>query len=100
MRIGLLAYPLLAMAVQLGKPSAVGAFERAGAISPETSRKPSSLEVPAKAVRRAVKKGLLVGVGDGRYYLDRSAVRRSDLRGLATMGFVALSFVPLVWLLW
>jgi hypothetical protein len=29
MRIGLLAYPLLAMAVQLGKPSAVGAFERA-----------------------------------------------------------------------
>jgi hypothetical protein len=47
-----------------------------------------------------VKKGLLVGVGDGRYYLDRSAVRRSDLRGFTMMAFVALTFVPLVWLLW
>lgn len=98
-RVGLLAYPAFVIVAQLGKPSAVPEFEKAGAFSSETSRRPSSLNVSMKAMRRASKKGLLVPVGDGRYYLDRNALRRADRRMLFMLvgGFVA--FIPLAWVL-
>lgn len=99
-RIGVIAYPAFIVALQLGKPSATGAFERAGAFSPETSRRPQSLEVPMKALRRATKKKLLVPVGDGRYYLDRAALKRADRKTMIIMLATLVSFAPLVWLMW
>lgn len=98
-RIGVLAYPLFLLALQLSKPSAVGLYEKAGATSPESSRRPESLEVPRKALRRAVRKRLLVSMGDGRYYLDTEAVSRSDRKTLALMIAGLVPLVPLVWLL-
>ena len=100
LRIATLAYPLMIAAVQFGKPSATAAFEDAGAVSAETSRKADSLRVPRKALARAVKKGLVVPVGDGRYYIDRAAVKRSDRRTLIITALGLLSAVPLIWILW
>jgi hypothetical protein len=100
LRIGLLAYPLMIFAVQMGRPSATAAFERAGATTPETSRRPSSLEVPMRATRRALRKKLLVPVGDGRYYLDERAVRRADRRTMILMVIATASFIPVLWLIW
>lgn len=98
-RVGLMAYPVFVLVTQLSKPSAVPAFEKAEAFSPETSRRPSSLNVPLKAMRRALKKNLLVPVGDGRYYLDRAVLRRADRRNLLIMGVALLAFLPLAWLM-
>ncbi|GAB4383008.1 MAG: hypothetical protein Kow0022_01770 [Phycisphaerales bacterium] len=98
-RVGLLAYPAFVLMAQFGKASAVPEFEKAEAFSPESSRRPSSLNVSMKAVRKATKKKLLVPVGDGRYYVDREALRRSDRRMAICLigGFIA--FLPLAWVL-
>lgn len=100
LRIGLVAYPAFLIALQLARPSAVGAFEKARSYTPETSRRPASLQVPLKAVRRAVRKGLLVPVGDGRYYLNQSAVRRRDRRTMAIFAASLVVVALLVWLTW
>jgi len=99
MRLGVLAYPAFVLMIQMTRPSAVPAFERVSAYDEATSRRPASLEVPHKAVARAVRKGLLVPVGDGRYYLDRDAVRRADRRNLTLMLASGVVMIPLLWLL-
>ncbi len=99
LRVGLLAYPIFVLVTQLSKPTAVPAFEKAEAFSPESSRRPSSLNVPMKAMRRGLKKKLLVPVGDGRFYLDRAALRRADRRNVIVMGVALLAFIPLAWLM-
>lgn len=99
MRLGVLAYPAFLIAIQLTKPSAVPAFEKAQAYSIETSRRPESLEIPRKAVRKAVEKKLLVPVGDGRYYLDQATVRKADQRSLMLMAAATVAFLPLLWLM-
>jgi hypothetical protein len=100
LRIGLVAYPAFLLAIHLAKPSAVAAFEKARAYSPETSRRPTSLRVPRKAARRAIRKGLLIPAGDGRYYWDRRAVRRSDRKAMIFSALALAVFVLLLWLMW
>jgi|GEM_PF-2753713 len=100
LRLAALAYPAFAAALYLSRPNAVAAYEKAGAYSRETSRRPESLEVRRKVLKKAVDKGLLIPVGDGRYYLDRDAVRQADRRKIYFWVFVLLSFLPLLWLLW
>jgi hypothetical protein len=99
-RIGVFAYPAFILVIQMARPNAVHAFEKAGAFSLATSRKPQSLEVPRRALVRAVKKKLLLPTGDGRYYLDRHALKRSDRRTLWIMALGLLAFLPLVWVMW
>ncbi|KAA0215637.1 MAG: hypothetical protein DYG94_08570 [Leptolyngbya sp. PLA3] len=99
LRVGLLAYPMFVVITQLSRPSAVPAFEKAEAFTPETSRRPSSLNVPMKAMRRGQKKKLLVPVGDGRYYLDRAALKRADRRSMFILVLALLGFLPLAWLM-
>jgi hypothetical protein len=95
-----LAYPAFALVLHLSKADAVGAFERAGAVSEETSRRPASLEAPRKAVIKASRRGLLVPVGDGRYYVNQEAARRADRRNTAMLIAGAALMVPLIWLTW
>lgn len=96
-RIGLLTYPVLLAAAALGRPDAVSAFEAADAYSPESSRRPDGLGVPRKALHRAVRKGLVIPVGDGRYYLDRVAMKRADRKKLTMLVVTGVSMLPLLW---
>ncbi len=94
----MVAYPIAVVLLAASRPSAIGAFEAVKAYTPETARRPQGLKVRLKSVAKAVRKGLLVPVGDGRYYVDRRAVRRQDARlilGAAiTLGLVtALIFL-------
>ena len=100
MRLAALAYPAFAAGLFLSRLNAVAEFEKVNAYSPETARRPKSLQVRLKLVKKAVKKGLLIPMGDGRYYVDREAVRRSDRKKIFYFVFVLLSFVPFLWLLW
>jgi hypothetical protein len=98
-RLGVLAYPLFITVIYAARPNAVAAFEKADAYSPETSRRPASIAVPQKTVTKAVRKGLLVATGDGRYYVDRDAVKRRDRRLLAMAAIGGLVLTGLVVLL-
>ncbi len=98
-RIGVLMYPASLIAIHLTRPNAVAAFEKVDAFSVETSRKPASLGVPMKAVSKAVRKRLLVATGDGRYYLDRRAIKRSDQSAAVLMSVATILFIGLLWFL-
>lgn len=98
-RIGLLLYPLSIAAWKLSRPSVIAEFDKVNAYSEETSRKPASLGLPGKATRRAIARKLLLPVGDGRFYLDRIAVRRAETQGIVLLVLGTLAFIPLVWLM-
>lgn len=100
LRFGVLAYPAFAFMMYFGRPSAAGVLKDAGAISPESARRPERLGVSQKALGRAVRKNLLVGLGDGRFYLDQAAARRANRKAAGVLFVTLLSFAPLVWLLW
>lgn len=98
-RAAALAYPAAILLIQMSRSTAVPAYEKAGAVDVDSSRRPSGLEVSAKSVRKAVQKRLLVPVGDGRYYLDQAAVRRSDRKNMLVLALATAAFIPLLWLL-
>jgi hypothetical protein len=77
-RIGMLAYPLFIFFTVRQKNSAASKFIAAGAISPETARRPSSLGVPQTLglVQSAVRTGVLTPLGDGRYHVNLRVYRR------------------------
>ena len=99
-RAAALAYPAFALALYLGRPNAVADFERAGANSPQTARRPESLKVRRKHVDKAVKRKFLIALGDGRYYVDAPAVRRADRKKMILFVLSLLTFLPLLYLLW
>jgi hypothetical protein len=77
MRLGLLVYPLFALAVAASRGGVVSKFVEAKALSPETARRPESLCIrDIQAVRAAAKRGVLVAVANGRYYVDERRYRR------------------------
>ena len=99
LRFAMVLYPVSMLAWKLSRPSAIEEFDRVAAYSAATSRKPSSLGVPNKTAKKATAKGLLIAVGDGRFYLDRAAVRRAEL--VTTIGLIVgtLLFIPIMWLM-
>ncbi len=81
-RIGLVAYPLFLLLTARQKSSAASRFLAAGAVSPETARNPDSLGIPRTLglVKSGVRTGVLVPVGDGRYFVNvRAYTRRRNL---------------------
>lgn len=90
LRLGMIAYPVVAMGMIAHKNAAIGTFADANAFSPETARKPESLKVDYRALRRAVKTGVLRPVGDGRYFVDERAWKRRFTRNIAVFGGIGL----------
>jgi hypothetical protein len=92
LRLTLLVYPLFAIAVAASRNGGIGPFLQAGAISPETARKPASLCIRnVDAVRSAARRGILIDVGNGRYYLNQGKYRRR--RRLTTAVLVSAGVV-------
>jgi hypothetical protein len=76
-----LLMPLAILALLFRDKGPVGKFIKAGAISPETARKPRSLEITNPDLYSgAIRRGVLVATGDGRYWVDLGALRRSRRR--------------------
>jgi hypothetical protein len=80
LRLAALAYPVGALVGAAMKNQVVGTFAEAEAFDEKTARKPASLGASQIAVQKAVKKGVMVSCGDGRFYVDRKAARRRFLR--------------------
>lgn len=71
LRIGLIVYPLFAVAALGSRRGVVSTFARANAMTPGSARKPASLSIrDLDTVRSAARHGMLVATGDGRYYVN------------------------------
>lgn len=78
-RLGLLIYPIALALLVWNQRGVVDRFRKAGAVTPGTARRPSSLGIDRHwEVRDAVRSGGLVAVGDGRYYADAVRCRRKQ----------------------
>jgi len=99
-RIGAVAYPIGLLLLARKLPSPVAAFRKASAYSVETARKPASLGLTgAWLFEGALKSGLVVATGDGRYYLDPVKDRARRKRFWAAAIGVMLVTTPVVmWL--
>lgn len=97
----MLLFPLFIIALAVGRKGVVSTFARARAFSPETARRPKSLKLENEdLVRDAVKRGKLIALGDGRYYLNAEKFRRRQrLFRLALMAIVVAGVAELVFLL-
>jgi hypothetical protein len=97
-RIGFLLYSLVPLGLILAKRGPVAAFHKAGAVSPETARKPTALGAEGD-LDGPLKRGLLVAVGDGRYYVNVKLMRRQRRRFhiLLACAMVAIGAV-ILWL--
>lgn len=100
-RIGAIAYPIALMLLARKLPSPVAAFRKAGAYSPETARKPSTLGLSgAWMFEDAQAKGRVVATGDGRFYLDpvKDKARRR-LFWIVSISLTALTTPLVAWAL-
>jgi hypothetical protein len=103
LRLGLLVYPLFAIAVAASHGGVVRKFQAEGAVSPETAVKPASLCIlDVDAVQAAARRGALLKTDDGRYYVNQAKYRRRTrlfatvviVGGLALLAVTIISFLP------
>jgi hypothetical protein len=79
--IGVITYPVMVYGLLRRQSGPVTKFLQAGAISPETARRPESLKMYADfLLRDAVRRGTLKAMGDGRYFVDVPVYRRRRRR--------------------
>jgi len=79
----------------------IGAFERECAFDIPSAKPLEELDVHNSLLFRIQQaKGVIVDVGDGRYYLDRVALARANRTRHLLASSVAASIVILVALLW
>lgn len=98
-RIGMVVGPimLIASARSMGK-SVPARFYDVEAFDEATSRRPASLGVDRVAfINDAVRAGLLVPVGDGRFYVDRARFVRRRARNWFLATFAAVLVMALFW---
>ena len=84
--VGSMLYPRIPFAMILLKKGPVAKFYLSGAISPETARRPQSIEAKGD-LDRAIETGMLTRLEDGRYFVNVDQYRRK--RRLLVWCFIA-----------
>jgi len=102
-RLGAIIFPLMILAMILKQKGPVSKFLKVGAVSPETARRPGSAAVSGVDLLHledAVKRGVLVALKDGRYYVDVEAHHRRRRFIGVLLVVVAIALAAGVLLLW
>jgi len=102
-RLGAILFPLMILAMILKQKGPVSRFLKVGAISPETARRGDSAQLTATDrlhLDGLVKRGVLVALKDGRYYVDVEAHRRRRRSIIVLLVVVAIALAAGVLLLW
>ena len=102
-RLGAIIFPLMILAMILKQKGPVSKFLKVGAISPETARRADSAELTAPDrlhLEDLVKRGVLVALDDGRYYVDVAVQRRRRRMVIILLVVVAVGLAAGVLLLW
>lgn len=102
-RLGAIIFPLMILAMILKQKGPVSKFLRIGAISPQTARRADSAELTAPDrlhLDDLVKRGVLVALEDGRYYVDVEAHRRRRRMAIVLLVVAAMILAAGVLLFW
>jgi hypothetical protein len=102
-RLGAILFPLMILAMILKQKGPVAKFLKIGAVSPQTARRGDSAQLTAPDrlhLDDLVKRGVLVALDDGRYYVDVEAHRRRRRFMAVLLVVVALALAAGVLLLW
>jgi hypothetical protein len=84
--IGAIAGPAMMVLIALRKPGPVRTMLRAGAVSPETARKASTLGLTAPPLGPLIRAGVVIEEDDGRIWLDARRASRRQWRIGALIG--------------
>ena len=84
--IGMVAGPLVMMITVLRQPGPVKTLLRAGALSPDSARKATTLGLSEPPLQPLLRAGVVVREADGRIWLDRAKARRRQWRIALTLG--------------
>jgi hypothetical protein len=84
--LGAIVGPAMMLAIALQKPGPVRTLDKAGADSPDTARKPSTLGLAAAPLQPLIRQGVVVEEADGRIWLDRAKARQRQWRIGAIIG--------------
>jgi hypothetical protein len=84
--IGMVAGPLVMMITVLRQPGPVKTLLRAGALSPESARKATTLGLSEPPLQPLLRAGVVVREADGRIWLDRAKARRRQWRIALALG--------------
>ena len=89
--LGMLIMPIMIASMILRRPaSPVRKLIDAGAVSPETARKPRALGIPRELVLQPLlRKGVACKLDDGRWYIDRERERRVRFRTMVVSCILA-----------
>jgi len=88
--LGAIAGPAMMLIIALQKPGPVKTLLRAGAVSPETARKVSTLGLSPPPLAPLIRAGVVVEEEDGRVWLDVARARRRQWRLGAIIGACVL----------
>ncbi|HMN96614.1 MAG TPA: hypothetical protein PKC43_01730 [Phycisphaerales bacterium] len=78
---GAIALPASIILLILRQKGPADALVKAGATTPETARRPASVGMQSRHLVESLERsGLIVPVGDGRYYVDLPRLRRRTRR--------------------
>ncbi len=102
LRLTALLFPLMILAMILKQERPVSVFIKAGAVTSDTARRPGSLEIEKLyLLENPIKHGVLVALGDGRFYVDVPQHKRRRRWMIALMlgvgvltGGLAILFLP------
>jgi hypothetical protein len=101
LKIGILAFPLMIIAMILKQKGPAAKIMKLGAISPATARKPADLDLRDRYILPdAVKRGVIVKLDDGRYYVDLPTFRRRRRWSIALAVVICAGLVVTAWLIW
>ena len=97
--LGVIIMPLGIAAMLLKQPPGpVKKLLKAGAVSPETSRRSETLDIPRPFVLEpAMRRGVVHRTEDGRYWVDLDRARRVRRRLALNAGLVTLGLGGLAW---
>ena len=84
--IGMVAGPLVMMITVLRQPGPVKTLVRAGALSPDSARKATTLGLSEPPLQPLLRAGVVVREADGRIWLDQPKARRRQWRIALTLG--------------
>jgi hypothetical protein len=102
-RLGAILFPLMILAMILKQKGPVSKFLKLGATSAETARRADSAALTAPDrlhLKDLVKRGVLVALDDGRYYVDTAVHRRRRRMSIVFLVIVAIGLTAAVLLLW
>lgn len=84
--LGAVVGPTMMVLLALQKPGPVKSLLRAGAVSPESARKITTLGLAEPPLKPLIRAGVVVREEDGRIWLDQARARRRQWRIAAIFG--------------